>query len=293
MNLFKRAIRKTVKGTKKWLSEAEKTQRSAYELSLPEFSYRWLNQVLFPQILVANKRHLRPNYLWGVLQGVNLARALNVERVSLIEFGVAGGNGLVSLEKTAEALAPFYDVKIDIYGFDTGRGLPKPSDYRDLPNLYQESRYQMDVEKLQSRLKRSELVLGMVEETIEAFIQAKPAPVAFVSIDLDLYTGTKHALKLLTGSQEILLPRIHFYLDDIMGFSCSEFTGERLAVNEFNAMNELRKISPIYGLKYLLPAPYQGQMWLDQMYMGHIFDHHLYNCFDGLADVWELELVEK
>lgn len=27
------------------------------------------------------------------------------------------------------------------YGFDTGKGLPKPQDYRDLPNLYRESAF--------------------------------------------------------------------------------------------------------------------------------------------------------
>jgi len=55
---------------------------------------------------------------------------------------------------------------------------------------------------------------------------------------------------LFEAEQEIFMPRIYCYFDDIMGASCSEFTGERLAISEFNALHERRKISPIYGLKY-------------------------------------------
>lgn len=41
----------------------------------------------------------RPQYAWGVVQGVSLAQVLQVKRTSVIEFGVAGGSGLVALER--------------------------------------------------------------------------------------------------------------------------------------------------------------------------------------------------
>ena len=66
--------------------------------------------------------------------------------------------------------------------------------------------------------------------------------------------------------------------------TCSEFTGERLAIDEFNAKHELRKISPIFGLRYFLPRPYDHAVWPDQMYLAHIFDHERYGDFDGLVD---------
>jgi hypothetical protein len=59
-----------------------------------------------------------------VLQGVSLAKVLNLPRVSVFEFGVAGGSGLVSLERVAELVEQKTGVGIDVYGFDTGEGFP-------------------------------------------------------------------------------------------------------------------------------------------------------------------------
>ena len=63
------------------------------------------------------------------------------------------------------------------------------------------------------------------------------------------------------------LPRVHCYFDDIMGFTFSEFTGERFAIAEFNRSHSKRKISPIFGLRYFLPRPYNHAVWPDQMYL--------------------------
>jgi hypothetical protein len=54
------------------------------------------------------------------------------------------------------------------------------------------------------------------------------------------------------------------------------------AILEFNASHGKRKISPIYGLKYFLPAPYDQAQWSEQIYMAHIFEHALYGQYDGL-----------
>jgi hypothetical protein len=35
-------------------------------------------------------------YIWGVLQGTALGKVLGLQQVSVIEFGVAGGSGLLS-----------------------------------------------------------------------------------------------------------------------------------------------------------------------------------------------------
>ena len=44
----------------------------------------------------------RPSYPWGVLQGAALAKVLAVPRISVLEFGGAGGAGLLALERAAE-----------------------------------------------------------------------------------------------------------------------------------------------------------------------------------------------
>jgi hypothetical protein len=161
--------------------------------------------------------------------------------------------------------------------------LPQPVDYRDLPNLWTEAAFPMDFEKLNKRLTKAKLVLGLVGETISQFIRSKPAPVGFISFDLDYYSSTMDAFKLFEGDQAALLPRIHCYFDDIMGFSFSEYTGERLAIEDFNATHDRKKISPIYGLKYFLPPPYNQEVWSEMFYIAHIFDHPLYNKYDGMV----------
>ncbi|MGH8455664.1 MAG: hypothetical protein ACRETE_01600 [Stenotrophobium sp.] len=143
----------------------------------------------------------RLNYYWGVLCGASVAKTLGYERISIIEFGVAGGNGLVALEQVAEEVERLSSVKIEVYGFDTGTGLTKPQDYRDLPQMWSEGFYKMDEARLRARLKRAELLLGPVEETVPKFLAGPAAPVAFVAFDLDMYSSTMHAFKLFEGAR--------------------------------------------------------------------------------------------
>jgi hypothetical protein len=248
----------------------------------PAFAYAELNKALSSWISAAPDV-LRPSYTWGVLQGAHLARALGIGHISVIEFGVAGGNGLVALELAAEKTQSLLGVQIDVHGFDSGRGLPDPVDYRDHPNIYMESTYRMDEEKLRSRLRTAQLHIGLIRETIPRFLVSGPSPIAFISFDLDFYSSTVDAFAILQADVTRLLPRVHCYFDDIMGFTCSEWAGERLAINEFNQQQPQRKISPIFGLKYFLPPVYAGQQWSEMMYVAHAFDHPRYGHADGLV----------
>ena len=44
-----------------------------------------------------------------------------------------------------------------------------------------------------------------------------------------------------------------------MGATHSDFAGERLAIAEFNVAHQMRKISPVYGLKYYVSASMRNQ----------------------------------
>jgi hypothetical protein len=46
-----------------------------------------------------------------------------VSEISVFEFGVAGGNGLVALQNYAEIIEQQTGVKMRVFGFDTGHGL--------------------------------------------------------------------------------------------------------------------------------------------------------------------------
>jgi hypothetical protein len=247
-------------------------------------SYGWLNQE-FSRLAKDPCCQLRPQYLWGVLQAAALARVLEVPRISVIEFGVAGGFGLCTLDSVAGEVERTTHVGIDVIGFDTGTGLPKPEDYRDQPNMWFEGQLPMDRARLQSALRRATLRLGRVEDTVPSFIAGGPAPIGFVSFDLDLYSSTRDALQIFEADHRHQLPRVITYFDDIFGYTYNDYCGERLAIREFNERGERRKICPIQGLRYFLPRFAFRDLWPDGMHFTHFRPPALWKSrFDEEAD---------
>lgn len=229
----------------------------------------------------------RPQYLWGVLLAVRVAAALKLPRVAALEFGVAGGNGLLALERAAAAAEELSGVTVEVYGFDTGSGMPKPVDHRDLPWLIEPGWFEMDEQALRKRLTRAELVLGPVAETVGAFAEADHAAIGFIAFDLDYYSATMDAFALLDGPPERLLPRVTAYFDDVFGYGWSDFNGERAAIADFNASHPNRKIGKIHGMRYNLPPAQHALAWHEQMYLAHLFDHPEYSTSEGpLAEGW-------
>lgn len=222
---------------------------------------------------------VRPNYAFLVNQAARLAVRLGQPRVSILEFGVAGGAGLLALEYHAEQVEKLYPVRIEIYGFDTGKGLPDPVDYRDMLYFYKPGFYEMNVPALKARLNRAKLVIGNVNDTLGGFFKEyNPAPIGAVSHDLDFYSSTKTALKLFDADREHFLPRAFCYFDDTIGWETElfgDFTGERLAIHDFNESHAKVKLSPIY---YLIANP-AARQWHHQMWSLHFFDHPEYDKF--------------
>lgn len=221
----------------------------------------------------------RAHYGHGLLQAAILAKKLGHTAVTAIEFGVAGGSGLVSLEKHAERVRKETGVQVTIYGFDSGSGMPPPADYRDIPYLWQAGYFAMDQKKLQDRLQNAKLLIGNVEDTIGTFCdQERPPPIGFISFDLDYYSSTMAAFKIFSMKKEYLLPRVACYFDDMTGdidWAYNDFAGELLAIDEFNSTHEDIKIAPVRGLRFFgqrLP-----QCWHEQMFVAHLFQHADYN----------------
>jgi hypothetical protein len=207
----------------------------------------------------------RPAYLVGVLQAAEQAKRQGVPVISVIEFGVAGGDGLVALQAEAEAVELATGVRIQVYGFDAGPGgLPAGTgDYRDHPDHWQPGDYPMDVPALKARLMaRTRLILGDVKETVRKF---DGPPVGFVSFDLDLYSSTRDALKIFDFAPTLW--HVALYMDDIEFFFNHKFAGEFLAMDEFNRQNDRIKIDRWYGVKY--GRPYPERAWLDKMFVAH------------------------
>lgn len=282
--MLKTFIRKGVRLARHWLDEDSSPREvDPHLFEHAPTVYPWLN-ALCMQFFREDPSCMRPAYLWGVLHGAHLAKTLGIPAISLIEFGVAGGNGLIALERIAERVERTLGMRISVYGFDTGGGLPPPKDVRDCPNLFTEGGYPMAAGELRKRLRTANLILGMVEETLPVFAAGgHPDPVAFIAFDLDYYSSTKAALHILESDAPMLLPRVHCYFDDITGHTYSDYNGERLAISEFNEEHPLRKISPIYGLRHYVPTRWANALWTEKYYMAHLFDHELYSHPDGLV----------
>jgi hypothetical protein len=221
----------------------------------------------------------RPHYGYIVYHAALLARRLNYPRISVVEFGVAGGRGLLNLEYHAREVEKLLPVKIDIYGFDTGKGLPSPVDYRDLPYGWRQGFFTMDVAKLRAKLTVAKLVLGDINDSGPRFFREHdPAPIGAVVFDFDFYSSTATALKMFDENEKYFLPRIFCYFDDIIGNEVAlhnDYTGERLAINEFNQAHSHRKFSVAY---HLLARPMM-QPWYHQIFIYHDFRHRHYNEF--------------
>jgi hypothetical protein len=94
-------------------------------------------------------KQFKPNYETILLESCIEAKKLGYDEVSVLELGVAGGNGLLSLEKYKKKIQKLYSVKINIYGFDSGEGLPVINDKLNLPFLWKSGDYKIDKKKLE------------------------------------------------------------------------------------------------------------------------------------------------
>jgi len=222
----------------------------------------------------------RPHYAYAIRQAALQAKALAMPSICAIEFGVAGGTGARIMEQLAAKIGGEVGLGINVYGFDTGQGQPAPVDYRDCPYIWRAGQFRMDIEKLNSSLTSAKLVIGDVAETVKTFVdEFDPAPIGFIAFDLDYYSSTKAAFQLLEQPHERFLPRVFCYFDDIVGpdfeLHC-EFTGELLAINEFNSESATKKIARINGLRYKHDFPAD---WHAKMFVLHRFDHPKYCDF--------------
>ncbi len=129
----------------------------------------------------------------------------------------------MSLEEHAKRVSQITGVSFEIYGFDTGGGLPPPRDYRDVAFFWQSAHYKMDRAALDARLTTAKLVIGDVSETTTDFAEKfNPAPIGAAAFDVDYYSSTMDALKIFDVPHEYRLPRIQCYFDDITGHDLAQ-----------------------------------------------------------------------
>jgi len=127
----------------------------------------------------------------------------------------------------------------------------------------------MQVETLRGRLtQRTTLIIGNIRDTAERFLEEqRPPPLGFVAIDVDLYSSTRHALRIFRTPARRMLWHTPMYFDDIGFMFNHRFAGELLAIEEFNNQSRDVKIDRWYGVRYGRPFP--ERPYLEQMYVAH------------------------
>ena len=182
----------------------------------------------------------RPHYAYLIWDSARIAKEKGYSEMSVIEFGVAAGTGLILAEKYAVEVERLTGIRIQVYGFDMETGLPELFE-NDLVYYFQQGDYPMDMAKLKNQLTTAKLILGDIKDTGVSFFQKFcPPPIGTMFIDVDTYTATKSIFEMLSESDDYFLPNVNMYFDDIAPEFM--FEGEQLAIDEFNAININMKI---------------------------------------------------
>lgn len=216
----------------------------------------------------------RQPYAYGVLKAADLARESGLPSVTVIEFGVASGAGIMNMAAIAERVTKETGVGVCVHGFDTGHGMPPAVDYRDHPDLYQQGDFGMEVSRLgQAVGSVATLHIGDLSATIPAFLTGldPSAPIGFVALDVDYYSSTVEALEVFTGEAHCYLPLTVVYADDISLEPHNSACGMTLAIAEFNTNMRMRRIE--HHRFFETWRIFRRATWLKQILFLHVLDY--------------------
>jgi len=214
----------------------------------------------------------RQPYAFGVNLAFQQAVEQKVKKILIIEFGVAAGAGLFNLAHIAQKLSKIYNIDYEVIGFDTGKGMPPPIDFRDHPEKYKEGDFP-PLKLLENKLpKKTKIHYGEIKDTVNHIknYHEQDTKIGFVAIDVDYYSSTISCLKSLTFDQSFYFSSTVIYFDDTYQIEHNEFCGELLALNEFNQKNNFRKICKITQLRDW--RIFKNAVYLNQMYFLHVLD---------------------
>lgn len=212
-----------------------------------------------------------------MLRAADVARYFGKRAVTVVEFGVASGAGLLNMIDLAPAVEAETGINLRIIGFDTGSGLPSIQGYRDHPEIWNSGDFATeDRDTLVRKLNgKAEVIWGNISDNVDAFAEKidPAAPLGFISVDVDIFSATEAALRCLTKEPAKYNPAISMYFDDVGFFFANQWAGELAAINQFNEQLDMRKIDRDRSLPGRRPAKFEG--WYSKMYVCHILDHEM------------------
>jgi len=224
----------------------------------------------------------RPGYSYGIMNAVIQAKSLGYSSMSILEFGVASGQGIKVMQKIQREVLKELNFEILIYGFDSSIGLPKSTNIKDQIYFWEESMFtnhNRDYSEIQNN--KTQIIIGNVEETASTFIDKfKPPVIGFIAFDLDFYTSTIGAFSLLEKINiDNFLPRVESFMDDTASYnylSANSHTGVLSAIIEFNKRDAEVQILQKVGIGRSRKV-ING--WFDACFVIHFFSNERYNEF--------------
>lgn len=219
---------------------------------------------------------LRPHHAFGILEAADRANELGLKKITILEFGVANGAGLMNMIEVAAKVTKTTGVEIQIFGFDTGKGMPPPIDYRDHPEYYNTGDFPMNRELLEEKINgKATLIFGEIKESLKNLktLVSPDAPIGFVSVDVDYYSSTKDVFELFGWEANYFLPLTYTYFDDVYMPNHNSKCGELLAIEEFNKEHSQRVIE--YHRFFLNQRIFKNAIWTKQLYYFHVLDHNI------------------
>ena len=232
----------------------------------------------------------KPHYESILYEACLEAKKLGINQVSVIELGVAGGAGIVSLEKYKKKIEKVLDINIKIYGFDMGSGLPKIEADEDLPFLWRKGLYNIDKAALEKKI-NSKIFYGDVKNTVDDFVKINKNNICCIFFDLDLYTSTINFLNQIPKIKDQLLPRVLCYFDDVYVFEnyINQFNGVFKAIDEFNKNFSEFKLG--YSVDHF--KNFKFPLARTSIYTLHSFKNHLYKKYISTDIESDLSLDSK
>jgi len=212
----------------------------------------------------------RAYYTYGMLRAADTAKQFGETDTTVIEFGVAAGAGIADMVAVAPLITQETGVRLHIVGFDSGKGLPAPRDYRDHPEIWSEGQFYQGKRIVDG----ATIIWGDIENTGDAFFRSdflEIAPLGFAAIDVDLYSSAVSVLECFRlHDASKFNPAVSLYFDDTSFFFANPWCGELRAIDEFNDMPSWRKISfdrSLPGMRKTVGP------WLPGMRVLHVLDH--------------------
>ena len=225
-------------------------------------------------------KSFRPHYETVLYESCKVAKKLGHNDLCVLELGVADGNGILSLIKYKRIIENELNVKIKVYGFDLGSGLPEIKKKEDLPFFWKQGDYKSEGFEKLNNIKDVKIYQGDIKNTILDFANSNTSKIACIFFDLDLYSSTESFLSNINNLEKHLLPRTLCYFDDLyVADNCVDNTnGELLAIAEFNKQNSNFQLGkPVDHLN-----DFKFPLAKGQLYTLHNFKNEQYNQYIGI-----------